>query len=299
MASYPVIRPVDLIFKAPGMLLPNQVNALTGNTTSSGWSSTLSLSLWLATYGYLPAGWEKPVAVRSASGLTKPCFGINTMCMCGGTYSFACMPLSADSGSYTYSALPYMKAYEIKIYEDIGGSCNFEYFYFRHNGTDIKGLTWSSISGSWTGLLEMNFAGMSAYTEDAFVIHCGGMNTSRRVHYSDNVVSPGAWTYVGKYSGLDIMPGVNVAYKSFIASGVTRQYPYAGSSGTKANQWMNFAEYAYRLNSVAIAVGYSSTPSSSNAASRTYYPTYYYRSVCSKYSCNCNCDYQECIDYTT
>lgn len=297
MASYPVIRPVDLLFKAPGMLLPNQVNALSGNPTTSGWTNSLSTSDWLATYGKLPAGWEKPIVVRSVSGLTRPCFGINPMCLSGGAYSYACIPLSADSGTYTYSALPRQKEYRLTVYEDIGGSCNFEYFYFRYKGTDIIGKTWSSIDKSWTGLITMNLNNISANTEGAFTIHCGGMNTARRVHYSDNVVSPGAWTYVGKYSGLDIQPGINAAYKSFIASGVTRQQ-YRGSSSIIYNQWMNFTEYAYRLTNVAIGVGYSSAPAVGNAASAGYYPIFYYMSTCSRYSCTCNCDYQECLDYT-
>ena len=297
MASYPVIRPIDLLMNAAGMLLPNQVNALTGNTTSSGWTSSLTTSPWLALYGDLPTGWQKPIAVRSASGVTRPCFGINTRCLSGGAYSYACIPLSADSGTYTYSALPYQKEYYIKIYEEIGGSCNFEYFYFRYKGTNIIGKTWSSISNSWTGTITMNLNSISANTDGVFVIHCGGMNTARRVHYSDNVVSPGAWTYIGKYSSLDIQPGINVAYKSYIASGVTRQFP-PGSDSIKTGYYMNFAEYAYRLTNVAIGIGFASSPSASNAASSSYYPTFYYMQTCSRYSCSCDCDFQVCIDYT-
>lgn len=300
MASYPVIRPLDLMRTVNGMLLPNQINMLESNTVSSGWTSALTTTYYYLG-SYLPSGWNKPIPAKAASASTSVfnvCYGINPRCLSGGLYSNSCIPMSADSGSYTYAAIPYYKSVEIRVYEDLTGSANFEYLYFRYNGTDYTGLTWSSISGSWTGQLGMNLQSISAYTEHEFVIHCGGMNTSRRIHYSDNVVSPGAWTYIGKYSSLDIQPGINVANKSWIVSGVTRQYPFEGDPGYKTGYTMNFVEYFHRLRSVAIAVGYSSTPSSSNASSSTYAPTYSYSSVCSRYSCTCDCDYQECIDYT-
>lgn len=295
MASYPVIRPIDLVKYAGGMLLPNQINRLNSSSTTgyaSGWTTGLTSEHYI--FGsYVPVGWNKPIPSYAAYDMGKVCYGLNSLALNGATYS--CIPMSADSGNYTYATIPYYKYVQIKVYEDIGGSCNFEYFYFRYNGTDKVGKTWSSISGSWTGTLGMNFNAVSGLTNYGFCIHCGGMNTSRRVHYSDNVISPGTWIYVGKYSGLDIYPGDNVGAKTFIYSGVTR---YNEFYGTYANYGMNFAEYFHRVKSIAIAIGYSSTPSKSNASSGTYDPTWNYSSNCTRYSCTCNCNYQACVDYT-
>lgn len=295
MASYPVVRPLDLIKYAGGMLLPNQINRLNSSSTTgytSGWTTGLTTE-WYQLGLYLPVGWNKPIPSYAAYNVSTVCYGLNSLALNGATYT--CIPMSADSGYYTYATIPYRKDIQIKVYEDLTGSCNFEYLYFRYNGTDKVGKTWSSISGSWTGTLGMRYDAVSGLTEKGFCIHCGGMNTSRRMHYSDNVISPGNWIYVGKYSGADIYPGDNVGAKTFVYSGVTR---YNEFYGTYANYAMSFAEYFHKVKSIAIGVGYSNTPSNSYASSGAYTPSWSYMSTCTRNSCTCNCDYQACVDYT-
>ena len=295
MASYPVIRPIDLMKYAGGMLLPNQINRLNTSSTTgfaSGWTTGLTVEYYMLG-GYIPVGWNKPIPSWAAYNVSHVCYGLNNLALNGSTYQ--CIPMSADSGNYTYSTIPYYKSIQVKVYEDLTGSCNFEYFYFRYNGTDKAGQTWSSISGSWTGAVGMSFENVSGLTNYGFCIHCGGMNTSRRMHYSDNVISPGTWIYVGKYSGADIYPGDNVGAQTFVYSGVTR---YNELYGRYSNYAMSFAEYFHKVRSIAIGIGYSNTPSTSYASSGTYTPSWNYKSTCTRNSCTCNCDYQPCLDYT-
>ena len=69
------------------------------------------------------------------------------------TYSYQIVTCSAKVESYVYSVFPIRKNIRLRVYEDMGGSANFEYFYLKHNGTARASKTWPSITGSWTGIL--------------------------------------------------------------------------------------------------------------------------------------------------
>jgi hypothetical protein len=298
MASFKLIRPKDVVENTGGMLLPSQINRLnaagTAAFSSSGWTTGLTTERnqdYAASTGLqVPAGYYKIIPSYAAVSTSYVCYGINSNCLNG--YNYCGIPMSATSGDYTYAAFPKSKLIRIRIYEDLLGSVNFEYFYIKYGSTKLYSKTWKDISGNWTGstYIDLN----KSYTNDYFLINCGGMNSARRIYYSDNVVSPGAWSYLGAYNNLNIQPGINAVKKTWIQSGVTRQI---SDSSLTANTTMNFIEYLYRLKDISIGVGYSSTPPSSYASSSSYATAWSYDSKCN-YSCSCDCDYCP-ADYTT
>lgn len=296
MASYPVIRARDVLSYTGGMLLPIQVYQLNRYTlVNSGWT-TGYIGFEPAPLGMLiVSGASRVIPSYMASSLAYPCWGINPKCVSASTYY--AMPMSADVGSYTYAAFPYQKLIDLTIYEDLTGSVNFEYFYIQDykttKTTTIDSYTWSSISGSWNGRLWCEL--LTGYT-GTLNLKFGGMNSKRRIYYSDNVVSPGTWSYLGAYNGVNGRPGIEFCKKTAIASGVTyAPDPYQASYSTRA---MNTIEYLYRLRQIVIGVGYSSTPGKA-AASASYQENWHYTSVCSRDTCGCDCNDSSCSIYTS
>lgn len=301
MASYPVITARDVLHYTGGMLLPIQVYKLNSNTVvNSGWT-TGYIGFEPAPLGmFIVSGASRVIPSHMASSLSYPCWGINPKCVSASTYY--AMPMSADSGNYTYAAFPFEKVISLIIYEDIGGGANFDYFYIQDykpsTTTTIDSKTWSKIHNSWNGSLLCDL--LTGYTGN-LNLKFGGMNAKRRIYYSDNVVSPGTWTYIGAYNGVNSRPGIEFCAKTAISNGVTyAPDPYEASYSTRA---MNTIEYLYRLRQIVIGVGFSSTPGKT-AASASYKETWYYKGVCSSDTCscdaNCSCDIDSgCNPYTS
>ena len=297
-ASGRVVTIKDVVEQTGGMILPNQINKMnTSGTTgfsTSGWTTGLTvetLPINTYSYSYWPSGYFKVIpayAVTSYRYLLEGLFS-------GGlsTYSYQNVAWSAQVGSQVYSVFPYKKNSRLRVYEDLTGSVNFEYFYLRYNGSNRASKTWSSISKSWTGMLETNL--YKTDTQYSLSMYFGGMNSSRRIYYSDNIVSPGAWIYIGAYTYVNASPGIDFAAKTFISSGVTRCF---SGYGVTYNDLMNCSEYLYRLHDISIGVGYSSAPSTTYASRGTTVPTWSYKNVCI-YSCSCDCDYTTCSVYTS
>lgn len=217
------------------------------------------------------------------------CEGINPKCVSAGTYY--CMPMSAVVGTTAYAAFPKEKKIRLTIYEDLNGKANFEYFYLKYNGSNRASQTMSSVSNSWTSdniYVTLN-PNDTQYTIQA---NFGGMNASRRLHYSDNVCSPGSWKYIGKYSGVNFNPGIDGGTANSSVSAIT----YLGGK-----TYLSAIEYLTRLKHVCIAIGYSGTPSASNAktsnSGKTIYWAYSTASTCNGH-CSCDCNYCNDCTYT-
>lgn len=302
-ASGRVVTIQDVVEQTGGMILPNQINGMdtsgSGGFTTSGWSTGLTLEytgVYPYSVYYYPKGYFKVIpayAITYYNGLLSGLFS-------GGlpTYSYQNVAWSAKVGTQVYSVFPNRKFIRLRVYEEIGGTANFEYFYLMDGTTTtLASKTWSGINGSWTGTLETTLNKL--YTSNVLYMKFGGMNTTRRIHYSDNVISPGAWIYLGQYNGVNSSPGNGFASKTWIYSGVTRlKYGNGSFDDSTALFSMNTMEYIYRLNDISVGVAYSSSPTASLAASGSYKPSWTYPNVCDySYSCSCDVD-NECV-YTT
>jgi hypothetical protein len=219
------------------------------------------------------------------------CEGINPKCVCGSTTDYYAMPMSAVQSSTVYAAFPNQKKIRLTIYEDIGGSANFEYFYLKYNGSNRASQTMSSVSNSWTSdsiYVTLN----PSDTKYSLQANFGGMNISRRLHYSDNVCSPGSWKYVGKYNGVNFNPGID---------GGTAYYPVSAITYYGGKTFLSTIEYLTRLKHVCIGVGYSSAPSTAIAqtsnSGKTLAWYYNYASTCAG-NCSCDCNYCNNCAYT-
>lgn len=284
-----VVTVQDIVEQTGGMILPSQVNNI--NTSApvniiSGWSTSLTLEnvgMW-----YYPKGYFRVIPARAMS---QPNYLLSGLFSGGlATSSYQNVTWSAKVGSYVYSVFPNSKTIRLRIFEDYGpGAVQFEYFYLEYNGTRFFSKTWSKIKGSWVG--ELSVPLNKTYTKHPLTMTFGGMNIKRDIYYSDNILSPGSWTHLGKYNGVNsASPGNGFANRIWVYSGVTRQIYGIGSfSEETARYSMNCIEYLYRLKDISIGIAYSSNPSSSNASDGTYKTTWSYPRMCS-YSCSCDCD---------
>ena len=294
-ASGRVVTVKDIVEQTGGMILPNQVNKINDYASAavnSGWSTSLTLESAGTYYGtwYYPKGYFRVIPARAMWESYRLLSGLFS----GGlkTSSYQNVAWSAKVGSYVYSVFPNRKKIRLKVYEDMVGSANFEYFYLEHNGTRFVSKTWSSISDHWAG--ELSVPLNKTYTK-ILTMTFGGMNSKRHIYYSDNIVSPGSWVYLGKYNGVSsTSPGNGFADKIWVYSGVTRQTYGIGSTSKETAQYaMSCIEYLYRLNDISIGVAYGSTPSTSISSSGSYKPTWEYPSMC-VYTCSCDCDICSC-----
>ena len=297
-ASGRVVTIKDVVEQTGGMILPNQINKMnsTGTTgfTSSAWTTGLSIEEYSQntySYSYWPSGYFKVVPAYAVTYYRALLEGLFS----GGlsTYSYQNVAWSAKVGTQVYSVFPYKKYIRLRVYENVTGGANFEYFYLKYNGSIRASQTWSKITDSWTGTLETTLN--KTDTKYALLANFGGMNTSRRLYYSDNVVSPGTWVYIGQYNYVSAQPGIDFAVKTYVSSGVTRCH---SGVGLTYNDLMNCSEYLYRLHDISVGIGYSSAPSTTYASKGITVPTWGYNNVCA-YSCSCDCDNTTCAAYTS
>ena len=292
-ASGRVVTVQDIVEQTGGMILPNQVNRINDSASAavnSGWSTSLILESAGTSYGkwYYPKGYFRVIPARAMWESYHLLSGLFS----GGlkTSSYQNVAWSAKVDSYVYSVFPIRKNIRLRVYEDMAGTANFEYFYLEYDGTSFVSKTWSHIKDSWVG--ELSVPLYKTYTEKVLTMTFGGMNTKRHIYYSDNIVSPGSWVYLGKYNGVrSTSPGNGFADKIWVYSGVTRQKYGTGTGFPDTAQYpMSCIEYLYRLKDISIGVAYSSTPSSSKASSGNYNSTWEYPRTCA-YSCSCDCNY--------
>ena len=241
-----VVTIKDVVEQTGGMILPNQINKMnsTGTTgfTSSAWTTGLTIEEYRQntySYSYWPSGYFKVVPAYAVTYYRALLEGLFS----GGlsTYSYQNVAWSAKVGSQIYSVFPYKKYIRLRLYEDVSlGAAQFEYFYLIYNGSNRASKTWSKINESWTGTIETTLN--KTDTKYSLQTNFGGMNTSRRIYYSDNVVSPGTWFYIGQYNYVKASPGIDFAAKTYVASGVTR---CDSGVGLTYNSLMTCSEYVF------------------------------------------------------
>lgn len=296
--GYQQVRIYDVMHYCKGVLTPTQVQSI-GNQLYSITSTTSTIN---SSYGI-----QYPIVLTKHINYYQkiPIRGY----VSGSSYNYQCIPMyNSDYQTdipqhYTF---PYQKQIVFNVWESLNGSANWEYFRCYYSGssyTQTASKTWSSVSSSSLGnKLTLDLKSGTSLS-GIFVIEGGGMNTSRSIYYSDNVVSPGSWKSVGRYTGFRVSPGYTM-WPTYTISAVTDYNTYMGGAYKRP---MRYQEYAHRLKHVSVYVRNDGdgTPTNSTLTSNSgltvayYYTTYSNcSSYCSANYCNGYCSNMCTVDYT-